>query len=50
MVTILKSTAAGETSTLNQAYPNGRNEESSAEAIAAYEAVALLGQVTQEAR
>ena len=32
------------TNAQGQPYPNGRNEESSAEAVAAYEAVALLGQ------
>lgn len=35
---------SGVVTILNQGYPNGRNEESSAEAVAAYEAVALLGQ------
>lgn len=38
------SWASGVVTIENQPYPNGRNEESSAEAIAAYEAVALLGQ------
>ena len=39
------SWASGVVTILDQPYPNGRNEESSAEAVAAYEAVALLGQV-----
>jgi endoglucanase Acf2 len=39
------SWASGVVTIQEQPYPNGRNEESSAEAIAAYESVALLGQV-----
>mmetsp|Transcript_23094 Transcript_23094/g.52084 ORF Transcript_23094/g.52084 Transcript_23094/m.52084 type:complete len:596 (-) Transcript_23094:68-1855(-) len=43
------SWASGVVTINKQPFPNGRNEESSSEAIAAYEAVALLGSVALRA-
>ncbi len=42
------SWASGIVTFANQPYPNGRNQESSSEAIAAYEAVALYGRAAAE--
>jgi endoglucanase Acf2 len=42
------SWASGVVTVNNEPYLNGRNEESSSEAVAAYEAVALFGQVCAE--
>lgn len=42
------SWASGVVTANNKPYMNGRNEESSSEAVAAYEAVALFGQICAE--
>lgn len=42
------SWASGIVTIGNRPYPNGRNQESVSEAIAAYEAIALLGDVMQD--